>query len=425
MAAALERAAPDAILHVGVAGARRASGVEVLEVVVGSEAVYEDLVTARKLAPTLVSADQRLVEAASAALPSARVMPIGTTGRVGGASGCQVEAMEGFAVLRAAELRRRAGGRGARDLEPRRGRAQRVAAGGRARRARRRTRAARRGAVAAAQGRRAGWIRGDRRFADPLRPQSLAGAGQASNVSRRWPATRAHETRGRLRCLRRHGRSGSSWRRPSGSTAGGSSRRSRSACHWRCSTRRTSRASILPRPPTRRGGRSRATCGTSSCSTRRCASALAGLRSCRRARRAERAPVDPGLGDRGRGGDDRVLAGRTRCCPRSSSSVWRGSPSSGSSCRSVSWSARGSCTGLRRALALGRVDYVHAFGALATFALVYWLTRTALVLLLREQADNTIRTAAFLGDLVLSPLLFLGPALLYADQAARLRVRSK
>jgi hypothetical protein len=81
--------------------------------------------------------------------------------------------------------------------------------------------------------------------------------------------------------------------------------------------------------------------------------------------------------------------------------------------------------GLRRALALGRVDYVHAFGALATFALVYWLTRTALVLLLREQADNTIRTAAFLGDLVLSPLLFLGPALLYADQAARLRVRSK
>jgi hypothetical protein len=81
--------------------------------------------------------------------------------------------------------------------------------------------------------------------------------------------------------------------------------------------------------------------------------------------------------------------------------------------------------GLRRAFALGRVDFVHAFGALATFALVYWLTRTALVLLLREQADNTIRTAAFLGDVVMSPLLFLGPALLYVDQAARLRVRSQ
>ncbi len=104
VAAALERTAPGAILHVGVAGARRASGVEVLDVVVGSEAVYEDLVTVRKLAPSSVSAEQSLVDAASAALPTARVMQIGTTGRVGGASGCQVEAMEGFAVLRAAAL---------------------------------------------------------------------------------------------------------------------------------------------------------------------------------------------------------------------------------------------------------------------------------------------------------------------------------
>ncbi len=81
----------------------------------------------------------------------------------------------------------------------------------------------------------------------------------------------------------------------------------------------------------------------------------------------------------------------------------------------------GVSAGFRRALALGRADYIHALGALATFALVYWLTRTALVLLLREQADNAIRTAALLGDLVLSPLLFLGPALLYADHAARFR----
>jgi hypothetical protein len=85
----------------------------------------------------------------------------------------------------------------------------------------------------------------------------------------------------------------------------------------------------------------------------------------------------------------------------------------------------GVAAGFRRALALARADYVHAFAGLATLAIVYWLTRTALVLLLREQADNTIRTAAFLGDLVLSPILFLGPALLYADQAARLRVRSQ
>jgi hypothetical protein len=84
----------------------------------------------------------------------------------------------------------------------------------------------------------------------------------------------------------------------------------------------------------------------------------------------------------------------------------------------------GIVAGLRRATALARVDFIHCFAGLATLAIVYWLTRTALVLLLREQADNTIRTAAFLGDLVLSPILFLGPALLYSDQAARLRVRA-
>jgi nucleoside phosphorylase len=103
-AAMLARVTPAGIVHVGVAGARRASGVGVLEAVVGSEAVYEDLVTVRKLAPTTVRPDQRLVDAAVGALPAARLLPIGTTSRVGGATGCQVEAMEGFAVLRAAQL---------------------------------------------------------------------------------------------------------------------------------------------------------------------------------------------------------------------------------------------------------------------------------------------------------------------------------
>jgi nucleoside phosphorylase len=32
------------------------------------------------------------------------VLPVGTSARVGGTSSCDVEAMEGFAVLRAAEL---------------------------------------------------------------------------------------------------------------------------------------------------------------------------------------------------------------------------------------------------------------------------------------------------------------------------------
>ena len=76
---------------------------------------------------------------------------------------------------------------------------------------------------------------------------------------------------------------------------------------------------------------------------------------------------------------------------------------------------------LARAVELCRADYVHALGSLATLVIVFVLTRVALAFLLREQADNTIRVAVFLADLVVAPLLFLGAALLYFDQAARVR----
>ena len=46
--------------------------------------------------------------------------------------------------------------------------------------------------------------------------------------------------------------------------------------------------------------------------------------------------------------------------------------------------------------------------------------RIGLALLLESQADNTVRTAIFLSDAVLAPLLFLGGAILYDDQRARL-----
>ena len=70
---------------------------------IGSEAVYEDAV-AGGLVPERVPADAHLVDAAQRALPDARVLPIGTSAHVGGTSFCEVEAMEGFAVLRAARL---------------------------------------------------------------------------------------------------------------------------------------------------------------------------------------------------------------------------------------------------------------------------------------------------------------------------------
>ncbi|MGH3132881.1 MAG: hypothetical protein ACRDNY_03915 [Gaiellaceae bacterium] len=76
---------------------------------------------------------------------------------------------------------------------------------------------------------------------------------------------------------------------------------------------------------------------------------------------------------------------------------------------------------LRRGLELGRADYLHAAGSLATIVILFVLTRLGLALLLESQAENTVRTAIFLADAVLAPLLFLGGALLYVDQEARLR----
>jgi futalosine hydrolase len=90
------------VLHVGIAGARRDAGNAVGSIVVGAEAWYEDLVTARRLAPDRIEADPRLVSALTRQLGVSPVV-IGTTARVAGATAA-VEAMEGFAVLRAAEL---------------------------------------------------------------------------------------------------------------------------------------------------------------------------------------------------------------------------------------------------------------------------------------------------------------------------------
>jgi hypothetical protein len=78
-----------------------------------------------------------------------------------------------------------------------------------------------------------------------------------------------------------------------------------------------------------------------------------------------------------------------------------------------------------RAFRLGRVDYVHAVGSLATLVLIFGLAELGLALLLESEADNAKRTAFFLADTVLGPLLFLGGALLYVDQAARLRSREE
>jgi futalosine hydrolase len=103
VAAELARRRPAAVLHVGIAGARRASGVSVGSVVVGARAVYEDIGAIGLTIPRAVDADAALVAAVTEAL-GATTVTIGTSARVGGAEMCPVEAMEGFAVLRACEL---------------------------------------------------------------------------------------------------------------------------------------------------------------------------------------------------------------------------------------------------------------------------------------------------------------------------------
>jgi nucleoside phosphorylase len=95
---------PELLLHVGVAGSRE---VAAPGLVLGAEAVYVDLAEdlAERLAiPRRVEADPALLAAARAALPEAVVRPIATSATVGGVTWFDVEAMEGFAVLRAAQL---------------------------------------------------------------------------------------------------------------------------------------------------------------------------------------------------------------------------------------------------------------------------------------------------------------------------------
>jgi hypothetical protein len=78
---------------------------------------------------------------------------------------------------------------------------------------------------------------------------------------------------------------------------------------------------------------------------------------------------------------------------------------------------------LRRAYELARVDLMHAVGSLATLALVALLTAYVLFFTLRSAGTAALQAAAFLSVLVIAPLLFLGAALLYYDQAARVPTR--
>jgi nucleoside phosphorylase len=104
---AIARYRPDAVLQVGIAGARRRRGMPAGTLVIGTRSLYTDLgLLPAEWAVRDLAAPLALVEALRAALPAAVALPIGTSARVGGTVDgtldCDVEAMEGFGVLRAA-----------------------------------------------------------------------------------------------------------------------------------------------------------------------------------------------------------------------------------------------------------------------------------------------------------------------------------
>jgi futalosine hydrolase len=103
-ARALALARPDMVLHVGLAGA---TGPEPGTLVIGTEAVYLDIAAAIPVVSRVEPAPELLASVLQA-LPEAIACPIATSARVGPSDsllqGRVVEAMEGFAVLRACEL---------------------------------------------------------------------------------------------------------------------------------------------------------------------------------------------------------------------------------------------------------------------------------------------------------------------------------
>jgi hypothetical protein len=86
---------------------------------------------------------------------------------------------------------------------------------------------------------------------------------------------------------------------------------------------------------------------------------------------------------------------------------------------------RGFLAALRRGVQLGRADFVHALGSLATLVITIFLSGLVLFFALRELSDQALRVAGLLALLVLAPVFVLGAAVLYVDQEARVESSSR
>lgn len=74
---------------------------------------------------------------------------------------------------------------------------------------------------------------------------------------------------------------------------------------------------------------------------------------------------------------------------------------------------------VRRGYALAAADFMHAIASLLLLVIVVGFGEQVLSSVLHTQSDDSERAALFLADLIMSPMLFVGGALLYIDQAAR------
>src|SRR5258707_1199193 len=85
-AQAIAELEPDAVLHIGIAGAR---GIPAPALVLGSASVYCDVIDPSSLLKRIerIEPDAALLARVRAALPEAHVLPIATAGRGGGGTG--------------------------------------------------------------------------------------------------------------------------------------------------------------------------------------------------------------------------------------------------------------------------------------------------------------------------------------------------
>jgi hypothetical protein len=79
----------------------------------------------------------------------------------------------------------------------------------------------------------------------------------------------------------------------------------------------------------------------------------------------------------------------------------------------------GFAASLRRGVQLGRADYVHSLGGMATLGIAFYLSTRVLAVAINAGSGQAAEIARPLAEGAVWPVVVLGASLLYFDQAAR------